>query len=133
VQQAAAARPSACRRSAARCYLMLFEGSTGVPGTAVRLPADGGLPAVVHCAAGKDRTGIVVGLLLSALRVSDEDVAADYARINDVLAAVLVRLVRRATAWGTTDSVRRSPGTPGANPGRRRSGWCAEPGSSGCR
>lgn len=37
------------------------------------------LPALVHCSAGKDRTGIVVALTLSALGVSDEVVAADYA------------------------------------------------------
>jgi len=36
-------------------------------------------PVVVHCLAGKDRTGVVVALALSLLGVSDEDVAADYA------------------------------------------------------
>ena len=34
---------------------------------------------VVHCAAGKDRTGLVVGLALSVAGVDAEDVAADYA------------------------------------------------------
>jgi protein-tyrosine phosphatase len=37
------------------------------------------LPAVFHCAAGKDRTGILAGLLLSSLGVADEHVVADYA------------------------------------------------------
>jgi protein tyrosine/serine phosphatase len=36
-------------------------------------------PVVVHCMAGKDRTGVVCALSLSLLGVSDEDVAADYA------------------------------------------------------
>lgn len=36
-------------------------------------------PVVVHCMAGKDRTGVVCALTLSLLGVSDEDVAADYA------------------------------------------------------
>jgi protein-tyrosine phosphatase len=36
-------------------------------------------PVVVHCMAGKDRTGVVVALTLSLLGVSDEDVATDYA------------------------------------------------------
>jgi protein-tyrosine phosphatase len=36
-------------------------------------------PALVHCVAGKDRTGIVVGLALAAIGVSDQLVAADYA------------------------------------------------------
>ncbi|KQY58194.1 hypothetical protein ASD11_00550 [Aeromicrobium sp. Root495] len=43
------------------------------------------LPALVHCTAGKDRTGLVVALVLSALGVSDELVAADYAVTQDLL------------------------------------------------
>jgi protein-tyrosine phosphatase len=43
------------------------------------LSTPGALPALVHCAAGKDRTGIVIALVLSALGVADEDVARDYA------------------------------------------------------
>ncbi len=35
--------------------------------------------AVLHCAGGRDRTGVVVALLLSLLGVSDEEIAADYA------------------------------------------------------
>jgi protein-tyrosine phosphatase len=37
------------------------------------------LPALVHCAGGKDRTGIVVALTLSCAGVPDEVVAADFA------------------------------------------------------
>lgn len=36
-------------------------------------------PAVFHCAAGKDRTGMTAALLLHALGVDDEVIAADYA------------------------------------------------------
>lgn len=43
------------------------------------LAAPDALPAVVHCAAGKDRTGVVIGLVLSAIGVPDDVVAADYA------------------------------------------------------
>jgi protein-tyrosine phosphatase len=35
-------------------------------------------PALVHCAAGKDRTGIVLALVLSVCGVSEADIAADY-------------------------------------------------------
>jgi len=38
--------------------------------------------AVVHCTAGKDRTGFVVAMLLKALGVADEDVFANYLESN---------------------------------------------------
>jgi protein-tyrosine phosphatase len=36
-------------------------------------------PTVVHCVAGKDRTGLVTALTLSLVGVADEEIAADYA------------------------------------------------------
>ncbi len=40
---------------------------------------------LVHCHAGKDRTGMVIALTLSAVGVSDEDIADDYALTQLVL------------------------------------------------
>jgi len=37
------------------------------------------LPALVHCSAGKDRTGVVIALVLAVLGVPDPVIAADYA------------------------------------------------------
>jgi protein-tyrosine phosphatase len=37
-----------------------------------------GLPALFHCTAGKDRTGLTAALLLSVLRVDDEQILDDY-------------------------------------------------------
>lgn len=55
-------------------------GECGGPiGAAVRaLCTPGALPALVHCAAGQDRTGIVIALVLAALGVPDEVIGADY-------------------------------------------------------
>lgn len=39
----------------------------------------GGLPAVIGCAAGKDRTGITIAVLLSLAGVADDLVIEDYA------------------------------------------------------
>ncbi len=43
-----------------------------------RLLAEGGLPALIHCTAGKDRTGFLAALLLSAAGASRAAVEADY-------------------------------------------------------
>src|SRR5436190_2005958 len=42
------------------------------------LAEPGAVPLVFHCAAGKDRTGVVAALTLSLLGVSDDDIATDY-------------------------------------------------------
>jgi len=46
------------------------------------LAQDGGLPALVHCTAGKDRTGWAVSLLLIVLGVSEDDVVQEYVTSN---------------------------------------------------
>lgn len=49
------------------------------------------LPAVFHCAAGKDRTGVLAALLLSSLGVEDAHICADYGLTQDAM--------RRSIAW----------------------------------
>ena len=50
---------------------------------------------VVHCAAGKDRTGTVVGLALKVAGVTTEAVLADYAASAERVPLILERLRRR--------------------------------------
>jgi protein-tyrosine phosphatase len=60
---------------------------------ALRLLADPSTgPALVHCAAGKDRTGVVVAVALSLAGVRREAVVADYARSAERIDGVLKRL-----------------------------------------
>ena len=49
-------------------------------------------PALFHCAAGKDRTGVVAALLLQVLGVPDETVVADYVLTADALEPIMTRL-----------------------------------------
>jgi protein-tyrosine phosphatase len=57
-------------------------------------------PTVFHCVAGKDRTGIVAALVLALLGVSDEDIVADYALTQEVMAAMIERFPRRLLKSG---------------------------------
>jgi protein-tyrosine phosphatase len=62
-----------------RAYLaMLDEGEERLAEAMVKLADPGALPAVFHCAAGKDRTGMLAMLLLGSLDVLDEYIVADY-------------------------------------------------------
>jgi protein-tyrosine phosphatase len=60
-------------------YLVMLEEGAESLGTALRLLADPErLPAVFHCAAGKDRTGVLASLVLALVGVDDDVIAADY-------------------------------------------------------
>jgi protein tyrosine/serine phosphatase len=62
--------------------------------TAMRAIADPHSGAVlVHCAAGKDRTGVIVALALSLVGVTREEVIADYARTDERIEAIVQRLL----------------------------------------
>jgi protein tyrosine/serine phosphatase len=52
----------------------------------------GNHPLVFHCAIGKDRTGILAGILLSALGVGDKDIIADYTMSAPHVLVILERL-----------------------------------------
>ena len=50
------------------------------------------LPAMFHCAAGKDRTGVLSALLLDTLGVTRDAIADDYAMSADAVEPILARL-----------------------------------------
>lgn len=43
------------------------------------------LPFMVNCTAGKDRTGVIVALLLTALDIEEAQIRADYLRSTDLI------------------------------------------------
>jgi protein-tyrosine phosphatase len=65
--------------TAGRYYEYLMEGRAGVLEVMRQLATSRTQPTLVHCVAGRDRTGIVIACLLSALGVPDEHIALDYA------------------------------------------------------
>jgi protein-tyrosine phosphatase len=65
---------------------------------ALRAIAHGGPGAsVVHCAAGKDRTGVVCALSLAVAGVPHEEIVADYAMTAEVIDGVVARLAASPT------------------------------------
>lgn len=57
--------------------LIFFEHSSALA-AAVKLLAETSTPVVVHCTAGKDRTGAVIAATLSAVGVDRDDILNDY-------------------------------------------------------
>jgi protein-tyrosine phosphatase len=66
----------------------------------------------VHCVGGKDRTGLVVALLLRLAGVPLEDVAADYALSGEYLAPRHERWFEEAADEVERERMRRIAATP---------------------
>src|SRR5260370_590447 len=65
-------------------YLGMLTGAAASFGALFSRLADAErLPAVIHCLGGKDRTGLTIALLLTALGVQREAVLNDYQFTND--------------------------------------------------
>ncbi|GAA3067155.1 protein-tyrosine-phosphatase [Streptosporangium carneum] len=60
--------------------------------------------AIVHCAAGKDRTGVVSALALEVAGATREAIVADYVATGDRLEGILARLRASATYRDDLDS-----------------------------
>jgi protein-tyrosine phosphatase len=78
---------------------MLTEKGPVLAGTVRHLSCAGTLPAVFHCEAGCDRTGVLAAVVLGLLGVPEEAIAADYAAtaaamptIHERVAVVVDRL-----------------------------------------
>lgn len=86
-----------------RYIAMLSDGGAVLRSVLERLAA-GSLPAVIHCTGGKDRTGVVIAVLLRALGVGDEDIMADYALSERYLGAAMEPYRERLIVAGANPS-----------------------------
>jgi protein tyrosine/serine phosphatase len=75
-------------------YLGYLENRPDQVVGALRAVATAPGAAIVHCAAGKDRTGVVVALALTLAGVDAETVVADYVATNERIEAIVARLSR---------------------------------------
>jgi protein-tyrosine phosphatase len=74
---------------------MARDAAGQISGALKVLVDEGSLPAVVHCTAGKDRTGVVVAVLLSLLGVPDETIVDDYVRSAEAMTQLRAKLIAR--------------------------------------
>ncbi len=97
---------------------------------------------VVHCAAGKDRTGTIIGLALLVAGVTEDAVVADYAASAERVPRILERLARHPAYAANLDGKTVAQQQPraetmrllvealdregGAEAWLRRHGWTAE-------
>jgi protein tyrosine/serine phosphatase len=71
---------------------------------ALRVVGRGEGAALLHCAAGKDRTGVVCAIALETVGVAREAIVADYAQTGDRIERLLARLRRSETYAADMDS-----------------------------
>lgn len=81
----------------AELYVLMVQTASGHLVDLVREVAAAEGPTLVHCSAGKDRTGVSIALLLRLLGVDRGEVVDDYLATRDAEAAIVERVseVRR--------------------------------------
>lgn len=74
--------------------LFVRECGHALAGAVAALTRPDALPALVHCTAGKDRTGLVVALALRAVGVEEDTVVADYVLTSQNYTDAVVEEIR---------------------------------------
>lgn len=97
--------------------------------TLLRVAAHHRGPILVHCAAGKDRTGVAVAVLLAVAAVPRDAITADYLTTNDVLPALEHRMRtahphRPEVPAHLLDAPRKAISTVLDRLGSDPAGWC---------
>lgn len=72
-------------------YLRMVEGAAPQLVTALNVIAHTPGATAFHCAAGRDRTGVLAAMLLLALGAADDDIVHDYARTGENMVAIMAR------------------------------------------
>jgi len=93
----------ALRGAIARLYTHIAESHARPFGDVYRAIAAGAAPILIHCTAGKDRTGMAVAILLELLGVPREWTLWDYEQTNARLDKTKVDLESAAGVGGTAE------------------------------
>ncbi|WP_203136912.1 tyrosine-protein phosphatase [Microbacterium sp. JZ31] len=79
------------RRTYVPMYVGMFEGAAPLIVNALAVMATAPGTVAFHCAAGKDRTGVLAASLLLALGADDDTIVEDYGRTGPNLDAIMSR------------------------------------------
>jgi protein-tyrosine phosphatase len=85
------------RRGASSVYFSYLDDRADSILAALRLIAGSDGATLVHCAAGKDRTGVVVAIALAEVGVQRDAIVDDYALSAERIEAIITRLSARRT------------------------------------
>jgi protein tyrosine/serine phosphatase len=97
-------------------YRIMSEHSTGAIAQSLRIVAEKeNLPILIKCAAGKDRTGIIVALVLGCVGVDEETIIQDYAESHNNLGPVEKKFLEKAAkmrvradyVWANPETMRK--------------------------
>jgi protein tyrosine/serine phosphatase len=100
------AAPTEFQADLADRYLWYLEVGSDNLASALAMIADpGGSPAVFHCAAGKDRTGVLAALVLDIVGVERNAIVEDYALTGERMALILERLRRDPAVGDRIDEI----------------------------
>ena len=103
---AAFARAEPAARIIADGYVELLDiGAPAFGAAFAAIAAPGGTPALVHCAIGKDRTGVLTAVLLDAAGVERDEIVADYALTGGRMAPIIERWMVERTSAGMTEQL----------------------------
>jgi protein-tyrosine phosphatase len=102
------------RVDVALIYRMFMEMSIPAIREIVEELTSGATPALFHCSAGKDRTGVVAAIILRAVGVTPEAVVADFVETESVLDEIVAYMLRRPAYADVV--LRLPPGTMDADP-----------------
>lgn len=85
-------------------YLLHLQRAGTRYGEAAQVIAQSAGPVLIHCFAGKDRTGLLTGLVLGVAGVPVEQIAMDYERSNEAIPQLIAYIRARGHGRDETDA-----------------------------
>src|SRR5262249_37309995 len=99
--------PALQNASQAKSYMQQATARIALDGAAdigqvLRQLAEGNEPALIHCSAGKDRTGVTVAVLMTLLQIPRDQVYREYLKSNEAVDQQIQRAKAREQGGATS-------------------------------